>query len=119
MAAKPLPKNLIDLVKSVGKEVHTINNDGDPVSKDEKLIRLLWDIALGYEEKVEDDKGKQKVIKHKPQKWAMQEIISRREGGIPAPVSDVGERMTAAKQVRDLVKQRLNNLVAPKEVPDA
>lgn len=114
MPPKPLPKNLTELVKTVGKEVHTIDNDGAPISKDERLIRLLWDIALGYDEQTVDDDGNKKVVKHKPQKWAMQEIIARREGGIPAPQSDVGNRMTAAKQVRELAKGRLNDLVKDK-----
>ena len=111
MAKKKEPKNLIELVKVVGKEIHTIDNGGNPISKDERLIRLLWDTALGYDEKTVDDEGNEKVVKHKPQRWAMQEIISRREGGIPAAASDVGQRMTAAKQVQDLVKDRLNSLV--------
>ena len=115
MPPKPHPKNLTDLVKLIGKEVHTIDNDGVPISKDERLIRLLWDIALGYEETTRDDDGNESIFKHKPQKWAMQEIIARREGSIPAPASDVGNRMSAAKQVRDLVKNRLNGLVVKKD----
>jgi hypothetical protein len=111
MAKKHEPKNLIELVKVIGKLTHTVDNDGKSITKDECLIRLLWDTALGYTERTLDDKGVEKEIKHKPQRWAMQEIISRREGGIPAAASDVGQRMTAAKQVQDLVKDRLNSLV--------
>jgi len=110
MATSKWTKNLTELLQKIGQETHTLTNDGEPRTKDEALIRLLWDTALGYEEVTIDDKGKQKLVKHRPQKWALELIYSRREGGIAGATPDEGGRRTAAEEVRELSKSRLNKL---------
>jgi len=110
--AKGWTKKLSELAIKIGEETHTVNDDGDMLSKDEVLVRQIWNEALGYEERTVNDKGKEKVVKHKPQKWAKELLWNRREGGILG----VGQQsesggITAAEQVRDLSKARLNKLV--------
>ena len=115
MAAK-FTKNLTDLLNKVGSETHTVDNDNTPITKDEALIRLLWNTALGYIEKTMDDNGKEKTKKHPPQKWAMELIYNRKEGGI-AGISEPGKRGTSArKRVSDLAKKRFNK--AAKTTPN-
>lgn len=114
MAAPKFTKELTELLNKIGSEAHTMNNDGEVITKNEALIKLLWDTALGYTEMamVESgkDKGTMREVKHKPQKWAMELIYNRKEGGL-ANTSDVNESgISAAKQVRQLAKDRSNKM---------
>lgn len=107
-------KELTELLNKIGGQAHTMDNDGEVVTKNEQLIRLLWDTALGYKEQVMvesgKDKGQMRTVVHKPQKWAMELIYNRKEGGL-ANTSDVNESgISAAKQVRQLAKDRLNKM---------
>jgi hypothetical protein len=102
-------KNLNSLLKKVGAEIHDVNVDGEVVSKDEALIRTLWNQALGYTERVKNDKGEEIEKKHAPQRWAIDLIYTRREGAVPVAMADVEGRITAAEQVGELAKDRLNN----------
>ena len=113
MAVK-FTKELTELVNKLGDTAHTIDNDGVVITKNEALIELLWNTALGYKEQVMvekgKDKGKTQEVTHKPQKWAMELIYNRKEGGLAA-VADSGDSgMTAAKTVRQLVKDRLKRI---------
>jgi len=110
--AKVWTKKLTELAVQIGEEIHTINNDGDPVSKDETLVRQVWLEALGHATMEDDPKnpGQKKEVHHKPQRWAKELLWSRREGGVPAAMPDDSGRMTAAEEVRALSTQRLNKL---------
>jgi hypothetical protein len=113
MAAK-FTKELTELLNKLGDETHTMDNDGVMVTRNESLIRLLWDTALGYTEEVEiesgKDKGERKMIKHKPQKWAMELIYNRKEGGLAATSDSNEGGISAAATVRELTKARINRL---------
>lgn len=116
MAKKKTPpgfntKNLTTLLKQIGQEIHDCSMDGEPVTKDEALIRTVWNKALGYKEVVRNDKGVEKEISHKPEKWALELIYNRREGAVPVAQQEDSDRITAAKQVSDLAKDRLNKKV--------
>ena len=115
MASIKITKNLSDLLKKIGSEVHTTTTGGDVYTKDESLIRLLWDTALGYEERSRDDHGKEKVVKHKAQRWAMELIYNRREGGVIGALPDDSGQLTVVDQVRGLATARLNKLAAEKK----
>jgi hypothetical protein len=108
--AKGWTKKLSELAVKIGEETHQMNADGEMLSKDEVLVRQIWDEALGYEERTVDDKGKEKIVKHKPQKWAKELLWNRREGGIQAALAETGEGITAAEQVRELSKARMNKV---------
>lgn len=105
------PTNLNKLLKEIGAEIHDANVDGDVVTKDEALIRTLWNKALGYTERTRDDKGVEKEVKHKPERWAIELIYLRREGAVPTVQGEDQNRITAAKEVSQLAKDRLNRKV--------
>lgn len=112
-------KNLNSLLKKVGAEIHDMNVDGEVVSKDEALIRTLWNQALGYTERIKTDKGEEIEKKHAPQRWAIDLIYTRREGAVPVSKAEADGQITAAEQVSELAKDRINKKVTTlKETPD-
>lgn len=117
--AKLNKKNLMKLVVEVGGEVSLdhFNDEGDTITKDEALVRLLWKNALGFVETTIDDKGNEKQVVHKPNKWAVEMIAKAR--GIVAVDESSRPKKTAAKNVREMAKNRLNKLAAKKDDVDA
>ncbi len=106
VSRKALSKHL----DAIGQEAHTITADGTQVTKEEALARLLWDKALGYTETIRDDNGTQKEIVHKPESWALEYIYERKEGKAPPAIADSSGGIRAADKVRQLAKERLNNM---------
>lgn len=101
-------RSLNTLLKKLGQEFQTVDDDGAPVTKEEALIRQLWNTALGYEETTRDDVGVETTIRYKPQRWAIELIYNRREGAIPTSMPEVSGRLTAAETVSELATERLN-----------
>lgn len=101
---------------ALGQEAITIDDGGDPISREEMLARRLWDRALGWTEKVKrtDDFGNTGTaeIEHPPERWAMEYLWDRREGRVAqaTPKTDDTGRLSAAEKVRELAKERLNRL---------
>lgn len=94
----------------LGQQIHTIDDDGNPITREEALARLLWNMALGYEEKTRDDEGNLKTVYHTPVAWAIQLVYDRREGKVPVAIGEDETRIKAADRVRELAKDRLNAL---------
>lgn len=117
MAKSINTRNLTKHLNVLGMEAHDVLPDGTPMSREEKLARLLWDRALGYEEETRDADGNRKTIKHKPEAWAMQYIYERKEGKTtPAPQED-NQRIKASDRVRELAQERLNQIAKKVAVP--
>lgn len=108
LSQRALTKHL----NAIGQEAHTIDDAGNPISKEEALARLLWDFALGFTEETRDDEGTLKKVKHKPAPWAMQYIYDRKEGRTAPTIMEDEGRIRAADKVRDLAKNRANQLAA-------
>ena len=103
-------KELTKLLRELAAEAHTITDDGAVVTKGEALVSLLWQQALGYTERRVNDEGAVEETIHRGAPWAQQLIYDRMEGRVPQAVADDETRLTAAKQVRELAKNRLNDL---------
>lgn len=101
-------KNLNSLLKSIGVEIHEVDVDGEVVTKDEALIRTLWKYALGFTERIKNDKGEEIEKRHRPERWALELIYNRREGAVPTAIAEDSDRITASEQVAELAKERLN-----------
>ncbi len=68
----------------------SILNEIDHETGQEKKYRLaqeLYNLAVGYEEKIECRNGKIKIIKHLPNLAAIRELIDRVEGKAPQAIS--------------------------------
>lgn len=99
-------------LNELGREVHTVNDAGDPITREEALARRLWDMALGWEEQTRDDEGNLKTVKHPPVAWAMQYVYDRKEGRTAPTVLEDEGRVRAADKVRELAKDRVNQLAS-------
>ena len=87
-------------------EIETVNADGDPVTKAAALASLVWEYALGFEQK-EPDSDKTRYVP--PAVWAIELLYNRIEGRIPeAVVEESGRSLT--EKVSDLGKARANSL---------
>jgi len=111
-------KALTRYLNEMGALVHTVDDEGNPISREQALADLLWKKALGYTEMGRDDDGNRCEVVHKPEAWAMQYIFERREGKAPAAVqTEDADRIRAADKVRELARERLNKLAAAKAGP--
>jgi len=103
-------KALTTSLRALSGQAIDIEPDGTPITRYEKLAKLIWDQALGYTEKVRDDEGNLKEIVHKPVAWAQQYVFERLEGKAIMAVAEEDGRIKAAEKVRDLAKDRINKL---------
>lgn len=103
-------RELTGHLKELLAEAHDMTVEGDLVTKGEAIARLLIQKALGWEEKTKDDEGKELLVYHKPEAWAIQLVYDRVEGKTPQAVTEDDVRIKAAERVRELAKQRLNGL---------
>lgn len=90
--------------------MHTITDDGTPVTRAQALSDLVWKFALGWEETTRDEEGNLKKVTHKPIAWAMQYLFERLEGKAPIAASEDAVRIKASDRVRELAKDRVNSL---------
>lgn len=105
-------KELTNHLRQLAAEAHDWSEKDGLITKGEALARLLWAKALGWEEVQIDDEGNERTVKHPPEAWAIQLVYDRMEGKTPQAVTEDEARMTAADQVRELARARLNQLAA-------
>lgn len=117
-SSKVNPRALTKHLQSLGAEAHTMLDDGTPITREEALARLLWNMALGYTEKTLNDEGHWVETYHKPVAWAMQAVWDRREGKVPTAIGEDENRVKASDRVRDLAKARLNSLALAAAGPE-
>lgn len=126
---KPVPKGksgayssrqLTQHLRELASDIHEMDEGGELFTKGQALAKLVFDKALGHEEKQIDDDGKEKMVYHKPEAWAIQLIWERMEGKAPQATPDDKKTLTAASKVGDLVKARINSLSeAAAALPDS
>lgn len=103
------PKQLTRHLERLAEEMHTVEDDGDPISKSEALAKLLWNKALGYTEQVLKA-GEWVEVSRPPESWAIHLIYDRLEGRVNT--SDKGKGTDTEKpvheKVAEIAKARLN-----------
>jgi len=97
-------------LRKLASEAVTITDDGTPVTREQLLAQMIWRQALGWIEKVRDDNGNLQDVKHPPVAWCQQFLFERTEGKAPLASQDERTGMKAADKVRELSKDRINNL---------
>lgn len=116
---------LSEFLAAVGSEAQTVDDEGNPVTNEEAVARLIYRKALGWTETriMEDQHGNKAKIEeyHPPENWALQYIYERREGKAPTAPADMDNRqkISAAERVRGLAKDRLNGLARTAGTPKA
>jgi hypothetical protein len=109
-AGKLSTRNLTKHLTELGQQIHTVDDEGNPITREQALAELLWKKALGWIEETRDDEGTLQKVVHKPESWAIQYIYERREGKSIPTLPDDADRVRASDRVRELAKQRLNQL---------
>lgn len=110
-------KRLTEELRKLAVEAYTIDNEGNPVTREGALAALIWRQALGWEEKTRDAYGNQQIVSHPPVAWCQQFLYERMEGKAPVATAEAGDGIKAVDKVRKLAKDRLNALVEPKPGP--
>lgn len=105
-------KTISRYLEELGAQIHSVDDEGNPVTREHAIADLVWKMALGYTEKIRDlTTGQWKEVYRPPVAWAMELVWDRREGKVAqAQTEDVG-KIKAADKVRDLARTRLNALV--------
>jgi hypothetical protein len=95
-------------LRKIGADAVSIDNDGRPINRYEKLAQILWDKSLGaavYDPKTGETK--QPV----PEQWAIQTVLERIEGKVPTFEEDTGQFHKVGARVDELMKARINSLI--------
>ena len=95
-------------LKKLAAEVIDIDDGAEPVTREQKLAQMIWNLALGWIENQRDDDGNLKKIRHPPVAWAMQFLFERCEGKAPQAVQEETTGIRAADKVRELSVERVN-----------
>ena len=97
-------------LRKLAAEVHTIDNNGDQVTREEALAAMIWKQALGWIEEVRDDDGTLRKVTHPPVAWCQQFLFERIEGKAQVSTEQTGAKVTAREKVGELARDRLNAL---------
>lgn len=88
----------------------SVTDDGTPLTRAQVLAKMIWDMALGGEQKVRDPSGNMKTVATPPVAWAMQYCFERIEGKAQVAQNDNTDGVRAADKVAALAKERLNKM---------
>jgi hypothetical protein len=107
-------------VRELGEQADQIVEElGEIVTRNQALAMLIWKMALGYEEKIPDpdNEGKTILVRHKPERWAIEMLYDRQEGKTPQALDDGGGKMSALDKVSEIATRRLNALATKGDNP--
>jgi len=91
------------------RDENGIIDDSKIATKAEALARLLWRMALGKPEFVDDPDAKGIIkLPRNPDKGAMAQIIERLEGKVPAAINDDSGKRSVADRVTEQGAKRIN-----------
>ena len=95
-------------IRKLGEEMHTVNDEGETLTRFQALAQLVWDRALGFTEEIPETG--ERVI-HKPDKGFIGVIFDRTEGKV-AQAAPVGGKKKAslADRIGEQTKARLNRI---------
>lgn len=107
------PKRLLtSALDRFAKQPHTIEKNGDTITKAEALAGLLWDYALGF---TYTDVKTGKDMVERPKAWAIQLIYDRLEGKVPMQSEAGTAKPTASEKISGLSKTKINQLTEETE----
>lgn len=105
-------RELTHHVRELGAEASEMLANGDVITRDEALARLLWEKALGYTKLMKNKlTGQMEEVYFGPEAWAIQLIYERREGKVAQAEPEKASKPTTAEKVSELSKSRINSFV--------
>lgn len=101
------------LIRERGNEFHTVDDDGNPLTRLQALALLIWRKALGW---IEMDPKTGTEIIHSPDRGFITMIYDRLDGKMAPAVADSGKKKaTLSDRVGEQSKRRLNQMAKEKE----
>ena len=96
------------LIRERGNEFHTVDDEGNPLTRLQALALLVWKKALGWTE-VDPKTGTE--IVHSPDRGFITMIYDRLDGKMAPAVADTGKKKaTLSDRVGEQSKRRLNQM---------
>jgi hypothetical protein len=103
----------------IAAEIHTVDDEGRPITNTEALQRLLWKEAMGWREEKRDDRGHLATIDHPPilrvQEFLYSVVIGK--PGTALPPASSRPTMSAKDKVSALAVQRMNQMAREAMAP--
>jgi len=113
-AGKLLTKFLRQIAHEETEFVVDADGQDKMATKAEALVRKMWDIALGYVERVEDRAtGEVTEITYKPDRKMMEIIFERLDGKVASHEDQQKHKLSVADRVSEQSRNRINELNAP------
>jgi hypothetical protein len=105
-------KSLTAELRKLAVQAVSIDDEGNPITREAALAKQVWQRALGWVEIIRDDVGNRQEVQHKPESWAVQYLFERLEGKAPIAANDDATGIRALDKVRDLNRDRINSLAS-------
>lgn len=100
------------LIRERGNEFHTVDDEGNPLTRLQALALLIWKKALGYTDT--DPKTGAETI-HSPDRNFVAMIYDRLDGKMAPAIADRGKgKATLSDRVAEQSKRRLNQMAEEK-----
>jgi len=101
------------LIRELGNEFHTVDAEGNPLTRIEALALLVWKKALGFTE-IDPKTGTETV--HSPDRTFVSMIYDRLDGKMAPAIADRGKgKATLSDKVAEQSKRRLNQMAKEKD----
>lgn len=101
-------RDLTNHLRELAAEAHDWTEEKGMITKGQALAELLWNRALGYNEKTISDAGVERVVKHEPLQWAIQLIYERLEGRATNFADEAKKKSGVRDKIDSMAKSRLN-----------
>lgn len=110
---------LTERLRELMAEVHDshLGDEGEltMVTKGERLAEILVERALGWDEVTIEETDipgaiREKTVKHKPERWAIEMCYDRLEGKTPQALTDETVGLSATDKISELAKRKINTL---------
>lgn len=101
------------LIRERGNEFHTVDDEGNPLTRLEALALLIWKKALGFKE-IDPKTGTETI--HSPDRGFVAMIYDRLDGKMAPAIADTGrKKATLSDRVAEQSKRRLNQMAEEKQ----
>jgi hypothetical protein len=99
-----------DSLRAIGAEIFGEDDQGRPITRKEKLDRILWQEAIGWTEQTRDANGSLRQIVHPPNIAVALKLKEQLDGKAAVATEVAPTGPSVAARVRALAVDRLNAL---------
>jgi hypothetical protein len=99
-----------DSLRAIGAEIFGEDDQGRPITRKEKLDRILWQEAIGWTEQTRDANGSLRQVVHPPNIAVALKLKEQLDGKAAVATEVAPTGPSVAARVRALAVDRLNAL---------